>query len=94
MGILKEWLHNRATVTGVVSPASAVNEHLPEPSRCAPEYLSLTQTAGKGDWGKPGRKFLDLRAVSMTINERIRVASLHQNDRNLSRCARFSAPFR
>ena len=94
MGILKEWLHNRATVKGVVSPASAVHEQLPELSRSAPGYLSLIQTADKGDWGKPGRKFLDLRAVSMTINERIRVASLHQNDRNLSRSARSSAPHR
>ena len=94
VGILGKSFHDREVVAGVVSPASALNEQAPEIFVLLRNSHSRVQAAGTGAWRRPGRKFQDLRAMSMTINRRTRVANPHQDHRILSSLAWFSAPHR
>jgi hypothetical protein len=58
---------------------------------CFPSHFHpIAPTEAPG--GKPGREFQDLRAMSMTKNERAKAAIPHQDMRNLSCPAWFSSP--
>jgi hypothetical protein len=92
VGIFRETLHCRKVETQGILSLSTVNEQLPEdeiisgllhptPKHSAEVYRN----------GQPP-KFQDLRAMSMTKNERIRAAIPHQGERTLNSHARFFLP--
>ncbi len=74
MGIFWETFHGRKAEMGEVPSLSAVNEQ-----RRGRKVLSIASHPGpkalcRGVQGRPLRKFRDLRAMSMTKNERRRAA--------------------
>jgi hypothetical protein len=84
--------HCRKAERGGKLPFSAVNEQ--SPKDCGPVRYSRLRPKAPAEALKAGqsRLFQDLRAMSMTKNERARAAIPHQDRRNLSCHAWFSSP--
>jgi hypothetical protein len=82
----------RMAETGRIPPFSAADEHWPEPANGSGQSLSVPGRHSVAPGTGQTRAFQNLRAMSMTKDERRRTAIPHQGARNLSSRTRFSPP--
>jgi hypothetical protein len=92
VGIFRETLHCRKVETDEILPLSAANEQLPGDEIVSGFLLPTPRRSAEASRDGQPSKFQDLRAMSMTKNERIRAAIPHQGERTLSSHARFFLP--